>query len=292
MTELPRKKSDPIPAIHPLPEYLASGARKAFYEDTKAVLGVPWMGVVTMAFSHYPGFYDCLWSGLRPLCGTRTFREACQALRGFTEEQVAAFDLSDLKPELSERGYAERECGDIRAMIEVFGSGNYPYLLIATIARLLLAGGNLSTAASATDEVAARPEPVSGRLILMERHHADTPTIAVYDDIQATLGLPFVNTDYRALARWPSYFALAWADLKRVIVTPDYEPSVAAVHGEAVRLAKALPNPGGLSAEVLREAALADAPSGEVEEVVGLFQWLLPGLVTNVAGFQKQLRGA
>ena len=37
---------------------------------------------------------------------------------------------------------------------------------------------------------------------------------AVYDDIMATLGLPFVNTDYRALARWPSYFALAWSDLK------------------------------------------------------------------------------
>ncbi len=289
MTELPRKKPEPIPAIHPLPEYLASGARKAFYEDTKAVLGVPWMGVVTMAFSHYPGFYDCLWSGLRPLCRTRAFQEACGSLRSYAEDRVAAFDLSDLRPALSGRGYAERECGDIRAMIEVFGSGNYPYLLIATIARLLLAGGSLSAAASAADAAGAQPAPAGGRLILMERHHADAPTLAVYDDIQATLGLPFVNTDYRALARWPSYFALAWADLKSVIVTPDYEPCVAAVHYEAVRLAKALPNPGGLDAQALKTAALADAPSGEVEEVVGLFQWLLPGLVTNVAGFQKQL---
>ncbi len=289
MTDLPRRKPNPIPAIHPLPEYLAVGARKAVYEDTKAVLCVPWMGVVTMAFSHYPGFYDCLWSGLRPLCQTDAFQEACRELRYFTEDRVVQFDLSDLRPELKRRGYADRECGDIRAMIEVFGSGNYPYLLIATIARLLLQGGKLSGLSAVADEPAASTGRQSGRLILMERHHADAPTLALYDDIEATLGLPFVNTDYRALARWPSYFALAWGDLKRVIVTSDYEPCVAAVHAEAVRLAEALPNPGELEPDVLRQVALADAPSGEVEEVVGLFQWLLPGLVTNVAGFQRQL---
>lgn len=292
MTDLPRRKPKPIPAIHPLPEYLAVGARKAVYEDTKAVLGVPWMGVVTMAFSHYPGFYDCLWSGLRPLCQTDAFQEACRELRNFTEDRVAQFDLSDLRPDLKRRGYADRECGDIRAMIEVFGSGNYPYLLIATITRLALQGGRLSDIPAAPGQMEGAPNRTAGRLILMERHHADAPTLAVYDDIEATLGLPFVNTDYRALARWPSYFALAWGDLKRVILTPDYEPCVAAVHAEAVRLAEALPNPGELEPEALRQAALADAPSREVEEVVGLFQWLLPGLVTNVAGFQRQLAGA
>ena len=289
MTDLPRKKPDPIPAIHPLPEYLAAGARKAVYEDTKAVLGVPWMGVVTMAFSHYPTFYDCLWSGVRPLCQSIAFQVACRELRRFTEDRVAAFDLSGLRPELEARGYAARECDDIRAMIEVFGSGNFPYLLIATIARLLLQGGALSDVAAPSDDAGTRPEPASGRLVLMERHHADAQSVAVYDDIQATLGLPFVNTDYRALARWPSYFALAWSDLRRVIVTPDYEPCVAAVHGEAVRLARGLPNPGSLDAEALKTAALTDAPAGEVDVVVELFQWLLPGLVTNVAGFQGQL---
>lgn len=289
MTELRRWKPNPLPAIHPLPEYLAVGARKAVYEDTKAVLGVPWMGVVTMAISHYPGFYDCLWSGLRPLCRTAAFNEACEALRGYTDDRVAGFDLADLCPEMESRGYAEQECADIRGMIEVFGSGNFPYLLIATIARLLLQGEGPSGTTESANLSTTPPDRAAGRLILMERHHADAQTLAVYDDIQKTLGLPFVNTDYRALARWPSYFALAWSDLRRVIATPDYEPCVAAVHHEAVRLAKALPNPGGLNPEALRAAALADAPTGEVEEVVGLFQWLLPGLVTNVAGFQQQL---
>ena len=54
-------------------------------------------------------------------------------------------------------------------------------------------------------------EPFNGRhapnvkvpFLLMEYHHVDEPTPAVYEDIKTILQLPFVNTDYRAFARWP-----------------------------------------------------------------------------------------
>ena len=58
MNILKRLRPDPVPAIHPMPEYLASGQRAAWYEDTKQVLQVPWMGVVTMAYTHYPTFFS------------------------------------------------------------------------------------------------------------------------------------------------------------------------------------------------------------------------------------------
>jgi hypothetical protein len=46
-----------------------------------------------------------------------------------------------------------------------------------------------------------------------------------------------------------------------------------------------------LRGEALRAAARGDAsPEGEVLSVVRLFQWLLPGLVANVAFFRAQLR--
>ncbi len=61
MKILERVRPDPIPTIHPMPEYLASGQRAAWYEDTKLVLQVPWMGVVTMAYAHYPTFFGGLW---------------------------------------------------------------------------------------------------------------------------------------------------------------------------------------------------------------------------------------
>ena len=38
-------------------------------------------------------------------------------------------------------------------------------------------------------------------IVLIETHHADPDTRAVFDDVKSTRGLPFVNTDYRALSR-------------------------------------------------------------------------------------------
>jgi len=40
---------------------------------------------------------------------------------------------------------------------------------------------------------------------------------------------------------------------------------------------------------MLRAAAVADAPLPEVLGVARLFQWLLPGLVTNIAFLRAQL---
>jgi hypothetical protein len=102
--------------------------------------------------------------------------------------------------------------------------------------------------------------------------------------------LPFVNTDYRAFARWPSYWAMAWGDLRGVAGTPAHEAICRALHDRCVEQAgKTLPNAGGITAESLRRAAEKDAPFEEIRDMCRLFQWLLPGLVTNVAYLRAQL---
>lgn len=286
---LQRRKPNPIPPISPLPERQARGSRKAAYEDTKAVLQVPWMGVVTMAFAHYPRFYEALWGGLRPLCASAPFVSACGSLRSTAEARAASLRPEPLTQRLRGMGYDSTELSEIGDLIEVFSHGNMPYLLIATMARLLLEGHALSK------EIAAPPFPgVHGhragvRLTLVEQHHADAALTTLYGDIRETLGLPFVNTDYRALARWPSYFSLAWGDLRPHIATDAYRQAVGAVHEEAVRLALTLPNPGILDPAKLRDAAIEDGALEQIQEVVALFQWLLPGLATNVGYFRAQL---
>jgi hypothetical protein len=180
-------------------------------------------------------------------------------------------------------------------MIEIFSHGNFPYLMIATLTRSLLLGGEFGgESGSESDEAApsfeGRHAPdVSQPFLLMERHHADAPTRAVYDDIMATLGLPFVNTDYRALARWPSYFAMAWGDLKTSAVTAPHKALSDRVYERALELAGGLPNPGGLNADALQKAAQADAPLSEIRPVAELFHYLLPELVVNVAYLRAQL---
>lgn len=290
MTVLPRLKPEPLPAIQPVPEYAVEGRRKDWYEDMKARLQVPWMGVVTMAFAHYPRFFETLWQGLRPLVGSRPFVEACGAQRALAESGVAALHPPPLAARLREAGYGAREVQAIRDMLEIFSHGNQPYFLIATAARLLLEGDELTGRGKAPDYQGRHAPKVSVPFVLMERHHADEPTRALYDDIQASLGLPFVNTDYRALARWPSYFAHAWADLRPKLADPAYEALCARYHALGVgAVVGDLPNPGGIAAESLREAAAADARLEEVLAVARLFQWLLPGLAVNIAFFRAQL---
>lgn len=72
---------------------------------------------------------------------------------------------------------------------------------------------------------------VQAPLVLMEPHHVDAPTRMIYEDVKTTLKLPFINTDYRALARWPSYFAIAWQDLKHVAMTPAHEALAQLLNG-------------------------------------------------------------
>lgn len=45
----------------------------------------------------------------------------------------------------------------------------------------------------------------------------------VYQDIKQTLGVPIVNSDYQALARWPGFFLAAWSDIKLWRERPEYQ---------------------------------------------------------------------
>ena len=229
-------------------------------------------------------------AGARALADSTAFEQACLQLRRTTEREALRLAPEPIGAQLERRGYAAPELDRIRDVIEVFSHGNYPYLLIATIARLLLEGHEMQC----TDPARARQARATGPKatpVLMEAHHADAPTRAVYEDVKSVLGLPFVNTDYRALARWPSYFALAWSGLRPVIDTESYRSICTTIHADAVAcVLERLPNPGHLSAATLRAAAARDDGGVDaVLDVCRLFQWLLPGLVTNVAYFRKQL---
>ena len=287
MPDLPRLKPDPIPAIHPVPEYAATGPLADVYARTREGLGVPWMGVVAMAFAHYPQFYGRLWAALEPVARTEDFRKACATIRSVAEEQAARLGPHSLLPQLVSLGYSPREIDEIRACNEVFSAGNMPYLLMATLARRLLEGHDWHGTGSMTP---ARTRPIPApKPVLIEPHHADPTTRALYADIRDTLGLPFVNTDYRAFARWPSYFAPAWQDLKNAVQTSAYDAHVTRVHDRAIALAAGLPNATDLTSPRVRAAAELDAPPDEVVNVVRLFQWLLPGLAVNVAFLRETL---
>ena len=74
---LTRHYPEVIPPVHPVPEYRATGDLAAHYAEVKRVLQVPWMGVVTMAFAHYPSFFGELWQGVSELCASKASLTEC-----------------------------------------------------------------------------------------------------------------------------------------------------------------------------------------------------------------------
>ena len=287
MFKLSRLKPDPIPTIHPVPEYAAGAELTAVYERTKSGLGVPWMGVVAMAFAHYREFYNCLWQAMEPVVMTQAFADACQKLRFAAEKDAASLSPVAICSKLTKLGYDDREIEEIKNCNEIFSSGNMPYVLMATLARLFLEGHSWDGKGSAQTHDA--PSITFKRPALIELHHADPTIAALFADIRKTLGLPFVNTDYRAFARWPSYFNPAWTDLRSIILREEYEHAVRCVHEAAVLLVDSLPNMSKITPQQLIGCATQDGQLSETLSVVRLFQWLLPGLAVNVAVFRHQL---
>ena len=286
---LKRQYPEHIPAIHPLPEFAVSGTRKEWYEDMKQVLQVPWMGVVTMAYSHYPNFFETLWNGLRPICQSKEFISACFDLRQHVESATETLSPKNIIQDLQSLGYGTREIQEIRDMNTIFSHGNQSYVIISTITRYLMEIGDISRNRIHTPNTDRHGPVFTTPFLLMEAHHVDQPTYEIYEDIKKVIGLPFVNTDYRAFARWPTYWALAWKDLRQSIPAADHESVCLSCHELATEFATSLPNPGKLVSEQLVEAAQADGSLDEVRQMCQLFQWLLPGLITNVAYLRHQL---
>ena len=70
-----------------------------------------------------------------------------------------------------------------------------------------------------------------------------------------------------------------------------YEKQVSLVHDFAIEKALSLPNPASLTSAKLIIACKNTNQYEEIKEVVSLFQWLLPGLATNVSYLRAQLNG-
>ena len=174
--------------------------------------------LTTPAFRHTVG-------RAKPLAISGPFGEQAQQLRELVELQVVRRQPASLGPRLREIGYAEQELDQIRAIIDVFSQGNYPYLLIATLVRMLLEGEDPRGDDNAPRFEGQRATPPTVPLVLMEAHHADATT--------------------------RSRRAHACRSGRR---------------------------------------AAKDAEVDAMLEVARRFQWLLPGLVVNVAFFPAQMR--
>lgn len=278
------------PAINPIWEYQADDRLRALYATYKDAFQVPWVAVAVLALARYQSFLECWWQGLGGVVTSRAYVKSARELRAQVEAAVARLDPPPIAGRLRALGYTARELTEIRDMIEVFSHGNFIQIPALFSTAYLLAGQRFKGGCDIQERFVGRHAPhAQTPLVLIEPHHASPDTRDVYADVMARLDLPFVNTDYRALSRWPSYFKLAWGDLRAVIDAPAYTALTQTTHDSIFDVVANLHNPTDLTPEHICEAANKDASVAELLEVSGVFVHLLPGLVANVAYFRHQL---
>ncbi len=284
-----RIKPSKVPKITTTPEYLARGELKKLYNDTKKVLQVPWMGVVTMAFAQYIDFYKSLWLNIRPICNSKEFIDASINLRKYVEKRTLELKPTSLIKDLTLLNYNNKELDSIKNLLEIFSHGNMPYLLLSTITRLIVEDIPLNKNNYVFKKKHNYTHKLELPIVLIEEHHANTNLKVLYNTIMSKLNIPILNTDYRALARWPSYLNLSWNKLEQQIKLNKYKVLQNDIHNYTVKIA--------LSLGIHREFRLNDIKKSmgtlnekeNITNTVRLFQWLLPSLVINIAFFRYQL---
>ena len=286
----PRKKPTPVPKIFVTPEYLVKGSLKKSYTKTKLAFNVPWMGVVAMAFAKYPCFYNALWEYMYPLTKSSEFSVLCKKLVIISKKKALELKPKSIIKNLKKIGYNDYEIRKINEVNQIFTTGNMPYLIMATIARIFLDKGEFVNSKTFKKNNSTRIKPNDSNMLLIEQHHADNSLKEIYKSIKTNLGLPFLNTDYRAFARWPSYFEMSWKYFLPALLSKKYEEKVLEIHNFIINETLMLPNPYKINSIQIIDAAKKDKKINEIRKVVGLFQWLLPGLITNVAFMKEQIK--
>lgn len=128
--------------VRPVPEHRADAELKPVYQDLKATLGVPWVGVITQAVAYFrPAFLEA-WRQFHPSARSHFFESRADAIRLTAWEQVgSSFEVPPVAQRLQAMGYSDNELTQIRAVLDIFDYGNPKYLVFATAIQQSLCEG-------------------------------------------------------------------------------------------------------------------------------------------------------
>ena len=283
---MPWRKGNKLKVVR---EEEAQGRVAEIFREVKEALGVPHVNVIFQAYAAYPEFLERLWEAAHPLVQSREFFELADRIGAEAYTRMHNyFPIPDLCAEMTARGLSAAARQELTGTVELFHYNNPPLLLLAA-AQLQAFEMRVGRAGQPTPpaEHPVFPE----KPVLVEEQQAPPPTRRIYDDIRRTFGLPMVNTDYRAFARWPDFLEVYWTALKAISQSPVYQESQQGVRESAWNLAAELPVPLDLSAAKLIDDGLSDEQVSDVFRITELFVRALSGLVLNVAVAKIGLEG-
>ncbi len=257
-------------------EEFAEGNLKGIYGDIKATFRVPIVNLVFRVLATEPDFLGTAWRQLHTNLQTVYCEEQADLIRSVAVQAVSAM------------GSAPGSGGaDTDAVLQVFHYVN-PKVLLAVGALRAASSGQYPKlaelpAAQKRQIRSGVPSSMPATITMVDPASAEPAVRAIFQDIQSTLALPAVNSDYRALACWPEYLQVAWQSLKPLVTTPEYRQAQRDLRRMVEEVILALPFRMDINPHTLRHCGLSERQLDWIRSTLDAYYALLPGLVLNIA---------
>jgi hypothetical protein len=257
---------------------------KEAFRDVKDSLRVSFVDALFQAYAADPKFIDHVWRRLRPSMLAPPFVAAAAAVAEIADREVETWPVSDHAAALHSRNYADNDLRKLREIVELFHCMNPKLLIIAHAVRVALTGepiggGGVPPAQAHVDRDKLVRDFRGVRVPLSDEREAPLRVRMTYEEIQRSTGLPFVDTDLRAMGAYPDWLDVFWTDNKPLLSSRRRQDLCAKIEGAAQIAARQLPYPLYVKADAFPEMV----------EVNDAFCGLLPGVVADIAVARRGL---
>jgi len=268
----------------------ALGRTREIFDELKQALGIPFVPVVYQALAAYPEFLDLHWRVFSPLLTTEEFFLLGDRLRGEAYTRMHNyFQIGDLCAPLTEMSFSEGAKHQLGEVIDLFNYAN-PLLLVIVSSQLLALEQGSGNGTANPGRRADHPRFLDAP-VLIDESTAPPSVKKIFEEMKRTLGLPVINTDYRAFARWPDFLREYWKALRPIVQSPSYREQQRALCESSETLSREWKVPDGFSTDKMQEAGFNDKQIEVIVRTTQTFQNVLSGLLLNVAAAKIGFEG-
>lgn len=266
--------------VHPVKKQEAPPEARALLDDVERAMGIPWPPASWRTYAQFPGAMRLFWERLKPSVATEEFLEEALGITARAYSEVGKWYRPRFRPSLPPE--VRRR---IEWEIDAFEFGNAQLLVQQAALSRALRGSTVGRERPAEP----RRHPVGYRrseVGMVDEQGAPPEVAQLYADIKQTLDVPVLSSDYQALGKWPAFLGPAWQDVRPWLQNDEYSRLLLDLSLMAAEAAGHLTQPLRIAQDELLAALPGPGDRQVLQQAVGLFTHLLPGLIANDALFR------
>lgn len=252
---------------------------RGIYENLRTDLRASYVPDLLLALGSFPAYLRELHDTLKPILNSAEFHQAADEVRNVAAEAAATLPLPPGE-EVRNLLMSPIDPG-IPDDIHAFLDADPRVLLIATIIHSSLRGEHGVRSYYVTPLEQEEEIHVPHRRLIEEESSAASVK-RVYEEVKHMMSLPFVTSEYRALAKWPPFLTAGWDYISKILGTSEYDTAREKIVEATFSAARPWFSPELLGEELVKRAGLTDGALEEFSTTVGVFSRLLPGTILEM----------